>query len=385
MPLAYFDCLAGASGDMILGALVDAGVPIEYLQECAAALQLPGLQLTAMKVQRCGVSATQVEVHTIPEHKHRHLYHIKDIIHKAHLPESVRDHALRIFQRLAEAEAKVHQTTPEKIHFHEVGAVDAIADVVCSAAGLHYLNVAQILVSTFPLGGGMVKCEHGLIPVPAPATVELIRNFPSRLGPIDFELLTPTGAAILTTLGRPYDQSTFKMLNVGSGAGSVDLANLPNILRVYVGEKESAATADVITVLETNIDDMSPEIYPFVVERLLDEGALDAFLTPILMKKGRPAFTLTVLCAAEKVEDLLGVIYSETSTLGVRLHTLPRRKLRRRQEKRMTSLGEVAVKIVEWNDKQTALPEFEECKRLALAQGLPLREVYDILRREFER
>ncbi len=390
MRLAYFDCLAGASGDMILGALVDAGVPIAYLQESAAALQLPGLQLAAVKVHRCGITATQVEVHTIPEHKHRHLHHIKDIIHKANLPEPVCDRALRIFQRLAEAEARVHQTTPEKIHFHEVGAVDAIADVVCSAAGLHYLGVAEILVSAFPLGSGMVKCEHGLIPVPAPATLALIHDFPSRPGPIEFELLTPTGAAILTTLGKPYDQSVFKVLNVGNGAGNKDFANLPNILRLYVGERESfeiadSVSADTVSVLETNIDDMNPEIYPFVLERLLETGALDAFLTPILMKKGRPAFTLTVLCMAEKVEDLLGVLYSETTTLGVRMHTRQRRKLRRWQEKRMTSLGEVTVKVVAWNDKQTTLPEFEECKRLALAQGLPLREVYDILQREFER
>ncbi len=383
--LAYFDCLAGASGDMILGALVDAGVPLEHLQQTAAALQLPGLELSATKTTRCGITATKVEVRTIPEHKPRHLHHIKDLIAKAHLPEPVRDNAIRIFQRLAEAEAKVHQTTPEKIHFHEVGAVDAIADVVCAAAGLHYLGVAEILVSTFPLGGGTVKCEHGLIPVPAPATVELIHNFPSRPGPINFELLTPTGAAILTTLGKPYEQSVFKIQTTGCGAGSKDFANLPNVLRLFLGENESTDTADNIVVLETNIDDMNPEIYPFVLERLLELGALDAFLTPIIMKKGRPAFVLTALCPVEKAEDVLGVIYAETTTLGVRVQTMNRRKLRRWQEKRMTSLGEITVKIAEWKSRQRVLPEFEECKRLALAHGLPLQRVYDLLCEEMRR
>lgn len=385
MPFAYFDCLAGAGGDMILGALVDAGVPLEHLQATATALQLPGLQLSAAKVQRCGITATKVEVHTVPEHKHRHLHRIKDLIAKADLPEPVRDNAIRIFQRLAEAEAKVHQTTPEKIHFHEVGAADAIADVVCAVAGLHYLGVEEIFVSPFPLGGGVVKCEHGLIPVPAPATVELIRNFPSRPGPIDFELLTPTGAAILTTLGKPYEHAIFKIQNTGNGAGSKDFPNLPNITRLYLCEKDSGETTDTITVLETNLDDMNPEIYPFVLERLMAHGALDAFLTPIIMKKGRPAFILTALCSADKVEELLSVIYSETTTLGVRMQTMSRRKLRRWQEQRMTSLGAVTVKVAEWNNRQTVAPEFEECQRLALAHDLPLQRVYDLVRAEGRR
>jgi len=384
MPIAYFDCIAGASGDMILGALVDAGVPLDYLQQTAAALQLPGLQLSAAKVKRRGISATSVSVSFPPEHKHRHLHHIAAIITAAELPGEVKQQALQVFQRLAVAEARVHDTTPEKIHFHEVGAVDAIADVVCSVAGLHALHLDAIFVSQLPLGGGTVKCEHGIMPVPAPATVELLRGFPTQPGPIAFELVTPTGAAILTTLGKPYDQTPFQIQRAGYGAGTGDLAELPNVLRLILAEAVSPAQTDTVTLIETNIDDMNPEIYPFVIDRLLEAGALDAFLTPILMKKGRPAIQLSVLATAEKVEDILTLIYDETTTLGVRVMPINRRKLRRWQEEKMTSLGPVKIKVAEWQGRKHMVPEYEECRRLALQQGLPLRRVYDIIATEIK-
>ncbi|MDZ7266467.1 MAG: nickel pincer cofactor biosynthesis protein LarC [candidate division KSB1 bacterium] len=382
MPVAYFDCIAGASGDMILGALVDAGVPLEYLQRTAAALQLPGLQLTATKVKRHDISATRVKVDFPPEHRHRHLHHIAAIINAAGLAAEVKQQALQVFQRLAVAEARVHNTTPEKIHFHEVGAVDAIADVVCAVAGLHSLHLDAILVSKLPLGGGTVHCEHGIMPVPAPATVELLRGFPAQPGPIDFELVTPTGAAILTTLGKPCDRSPFTIARVGYGAGSGDFQELPNVLRLILGDAVSAHQSDTVMLLETNIDDMNPELYPFVIDRLLEAGALDAFLTPIQMKKGRPGILLAVLAAQEKVEELLGIIYGETTTLGVRLMPVSRRKLRRWQEEKMTSLGPVKIKVAEWQGRKHITPEYEECRRLALQQGLPLRRVYEIVAAE---
>ncbi len=382
MRLAYFDCIAGASGDMILGALVDAGVPLEHLRQTAAALQIPDLHLSAAKVKRNDISATKVQVAFPPEKKHRHLHHVQKIIDAALLTEAVRENANQVFKRLAVAEAKVHDTTPEKIHFHEVGAVDAIADVVCALAGLHYLQIEKIFVSSFPLGGGTVSCEHGVMPVPAPATAELIQGFPAHPGPVDFELLTPTGAAILTTLASPYDHGDFEIQKIGYGAGGREFPTVPNLLRLFVGERATGAQGDGVTMIETNIDDMNPEIFPFVIERLLESGAHDAFLCPIIMKKGRPGIMLSVLSPAQKIDDLLSVIYTETTTLGVRLLPVDRRKLHRWQEKRMTSLGEIRVKIAEWGDRRSFSPEFEECQRLARAHGLPLREVYERVRQE---
>jgi len=263
-----------------------------------------------------------------------------------------------------------------------VGAVDAIADIVCSVAGLEHLNVERIYVSQFPLGGGTVECEHGIIPVPAPATVELVRDFPARLGPIASELVTPTGAAILTTLAEPCGDLSFRIQKVGYGAGSREHEDLPNVLRLFVGESAKVQETDTVTLIETNIDDMNAEIYPFVIERLLDNGALDAFMIPIIMKKGRPGILLSTLASSEKVERLLDVIYTETTTLGVRLVPVGRRKLKRWQEKRLTSFGEVTIKVAEWQGRRFWSPEFEDCQRLALEKRLPLREVYEQLRQE---
>jgi uncharacterized protein (TIGR00299 family) protein len=387
--LAYFDCVAGASGDMILGALVDAGAPIEKLQETANHLGIAGLRLSAHQVKRGEFYATKVEVHAPHEHAHRHLYHIEAILNKASLPDPVREKSAQIFRRLAEAEATVHHTAPEKIHFHEVGAVDAIADVTCSVAGLHFLGVERVAVSVLPLGGGTVKCEHGIIPVPAPATVELLRGFPSRPGPVESELVTPTGAAILTTLAKPNDRPDFIPQQIGYGAGGREHENLPNVLRVFIGETASSETADTAILLETNVDNMNPELYPHVIERLLEAGAKDAFLIPLIMKKGRPGILLSALLPPEKLNDVLAVIYAETTTLGVRLTNVARNKLRRWQERRQTSLGEVEIKLSERKTatgqlRQAFALEFESCKSLARQHDLPLREVYDRLHRELK-
>jgi hypothetical protein len=387
--LAYFDCVAGASGDMILGALIDAGAPLEKLQETANRLAIPGLQLHVQQVKRGEFYATKVDIHAPHEHAHRHLAHIETILNNAGLPDAVREQAIRIFRRLAEAEAKVHRIAPEKIHFHEVGAADAIADVTCSVAGLYFLGVERVAVSVFPLGGGAVQCAHGIIPVPAPATVELLRGFPSRPGPVDAELVTPTGAAILTTLAKPGERPNFVPQQTGYGAGAREHENLPNVLRVLIGETTVSETADTAILLETNIDNMTPEFYPYVIERLLEAGALDAFLIPIIMKKGRPGILLSALLPPEKTDAVLAVIYAETTTLGVRLSQVARHKLRRWQERRSMSLGEIEIKFAEWKTpsgemRRTFSPEFESCKNLARQHVLPLREVYERVRKELE-
>ncbi len=379
MKIAYFDCFAGASGDMILGALVDAGVPLEQLQLALDQLNLPDLRLSAEKVMRTHFGATKVEVNAPHEHKHRHRKDIQKILNDSTLPDVVRANALKAFQRLAEAEARVHNTTPEKIHFHEVGALDAIADVVGAMAGFHFLNLEAIYCSTFSLGSGLIETEHGTIPVPGPATLELLKGFPTRPGPVDAELTTPTGAAILTTVCLNEKAPAFVPRVVGCGAGGKQFPHLPNMLRLTIGDSAFAADEDTATLIETNIDNMNPEVYPYVIEQLLAAGAMDAFMIPIIMKKGRPGIMLSVLSPPEKADAILAVLYRETTTIGARLTEVARRKLPRQLETVQSSFGPVVVKIIEGINGKRLVPEFEECRRIAESRGLPLREVQEKL------
>jgi len=379
MKIAYFDCFAGASGDMILGALVDAGVPLEQLQLALDALNLPDLRLSAEKVMRTHFAATKMEVHAPHEHKHRHLKDIQKILNDSTLPDTVRASALKAFQRLAEAEAHVHNTTPDKIHFHEVGALDAISDVVGAMAGFHFLNLEAIYCSTFSLGGGLIEAEHGTIPVPGPATLELLKGFPARTGPVEAELTTPTGAAILTTVCRNEKAPAFVPRVVGCGAGSKQFPHLPNMLRLTIGDMAFAADEDTAMLIETNIDNMNPEVYPYVIEQLLAAGAMDAFMIPIIMKKGRPGIMLSILLPPEKTDSVLTVLYRETTTIGARLNTVARRKLPRQLETVQSSFGPVVVKIIDGVNGKRLVPEFEECRRVAESRGLPLREVQEKL------
>lgn len=382
MRIAYFDCFAGASGDMILGALVDAGAPLEEIQASLDALKLPDLRLTAEKVVRTQFAATKVEVHAPHEPAragHRHLHVIQKILHEAALPEVVRANALRTFTRLAEAEARVHNTTLEKIHFHEVGALDAIADVVGAMAGFHALRLEVLYCSTFALGGGMVNSAHGTIPVPGPATLELLRGFPSRPGPVEAELTTPTGAAILTTVCRNEKAPAFVPRAVGYGAGDHQFEHLPNMLRLTIGETQWLADEDRAVLIETNIDNLNPETYPFVIEQLLASGAMDAFMAPIIMKKGRPGIMLSILAPPEKADAVLTVLYRETTTIGARLSTVARRKLPRRLETVASSFGPLVVKVISGISGERRVPEFDDCRRIAETHGLPLREVQERL------
>jgi hypothetical protein len=379
MKIAYFDCFAGASGDMILGALVDGGVPLAQIQQALDALKLPDLRLSAEKVMRTHFGATKVDVHTPHEHKHRHLKDIEKILNDSTLPDAVRANALKAFQRLAEAEAHVHNTIPDKIHFHEVGAVDAIADVVGVMAGFHFLNLEAVYCSTFSLGGGIIETEHGTIPVPGPATLELLKGFPARPGPVEAELTTPTGAAILTTVCRNEKAPAFVPRAVGCGAGSKQFPHLPNMLRLTIGDTAFAADEDTATLIETNIDNMNPEVYPYVIEQLLAAGAMDAFMIPIIMKKGRPGIMLSILVPRERAGAVLTVLYRETTTIGARLTDVARRKLPRQLETVQSTYGPVLVKIIDGITGKRLVPEFEECRRIAESQGVALREVQEKL------
>ena len=382
MKIGYLDCFSGISGDMCLGVLVDAGVPIEALQVALAKLPVGGFRLEAEQVKRAGIAATRVHVH-LDEHEHhphRGLHDVLSIIEGGELPERVTQRASAVFRCLAEAEAHVHQTDVDHVHFHEVGAVDAICDIVGAAVGIEELGLDGLLFSTVSLGGGTVKAAHGVLPVPAPATAELLAGLPVKGGPVDFELTTPTGAAILKALGESSPQwPGMSVEALGYGAGSRDMSGLPNVLRLAVGEAPAPADAesDCIWVVECNLDDMTGEEVGYCLERLMAAGALDAFATPIQMKKNRPAVKLTVLCEPQNLRGVEAVFWRDSSTLGVRRSLCQRSKLRRQTRTAATPWGEVAVKLAYLGDELVRRePEYESCRALAEAHRVPLREVY---------
>jgi hypothetical protein len=390
MRLGYLDCFSGVSGDMCLGALVDAGVPLAAIEQALAGLPLEGYALSARPVTRCGVAATQVEVELdqAQDHPHRGLDDVLAIIRGGAMPDDVVERCEAVFGRLAEAEARVHGTDLQSIHFHEVGAVDAICDVVGTVCGLRELGIEQLRFSTVMLGGGTVEAAHGLLPVPAPATVELLKGVPTAGGPAEVELATPTGAALLTTLGEHAPWPAMSVEAVGYGAGGRELAELPNVLRLVVGEVPPPAgrtESDVVWVLQTTLDDMTGEELGYCTEKLLGAGALDAFTTPVQMKKGRPGVQLTVLCAPEDLAAMEELLWRHTSTLGVRRSLWQRSKLRREERAVTTPWGEVRVKVAFLGDEPVRCePEYEDCRAVAEARGLPLREVYRAARRAAE-
>jgi len=411
LKLAYFDCPSGAAGDMILGALVDAGVPFEKLESELAGLALAGYRLERAEVMKAGFRATKVHVHLDgyeegpgyfrrlpdPEGQHEHspaghrgLGEILGILERSRLTPVVRDMASRVFRRLAEAEARVHGTTPERVQFHDVGAIDAIVDVTGSCIGLHLLGVDAVHFGTLPVGGGFVQGPHGRIPVPAPAVAELLRGFPTLDNGIRRELVTPTGAAILTTLavgsgGMP----AMRVTAVGYGAGTLDLET-PNVLRVFVGEAAAAAPTgtpiETIVQVETTVDDMSPQLYEPLLERLLESGALDAWLTPVIMKRSRPGVVLTALSEPGRVADLSRLLFEESSTIGVRWTAYQRARLDREMVRLETAHGPVTFKVSRLDGRViTVTPEFEEIRRIARDRGLAVREVLEQARTEGRR
>jgi uncharacterized protein (TIGR00299 family) protein len=378
--LAYFDCFSGISGDMTLGALVDAGLPLEVLRAELAKLNLPGYTLSSEKVRRSGISATKV--HVVLDEKDqpaRHLADISRIINGSSLSPVIQQKSLAIFHRLAEAEAKVHGTTPDRVHFHEVGAVDALVDIVGSVIGLEHLGITEIIGSPVNVGSGTVHTAHGKLPVPAPATVELLRNIPLYSSSITFELTTPTGAAILSTLAASFGLlPQMKVDRIAHGAGNKDFSHTPNVLRLMIGELLPAYGEDRSTLIETNIDDMNPQLYDHVIERLLAQGAQDAYLTPIIMKKGRPAILLSVLCDRINTDAVLDTLFRETTSIGVRIGETGRKKLQREVRQVETSYGTVRVKVSRRGDEiMTVTPEYGDCKMLAEEKKVPLKSVIE--------
>ncbi|HUA14108.1 MAG TPA: nickel pincer cofactor biosynthesis protein LarC [Verrucomicrobiae bacterium] len=432
MRTAYLECFSGMSGDMFLGALVDAGVPLQRFEEAVAALSI-GAELKISRVVRSGISATKADVWVHGEkdmpreeywashpagheaahahdrsHAHGHdhsqdhdsgrrkhapdadaphshsrgLKEIREIIGKAAIAGSAKTTAIAIFEALGAAEARIHNVPVEQVHFHEVGAVDAMVDIVCAAVGFEALAVGELICSPLNLGGGSVKCAHGTFPVPAPATVELLRGAPVYSSGIEAELVTPTGAAIVKTLAQRFSEfPAMQIAQSGYGAGSRDFPGHPNVVRLVLGEKVSSELAartaiETITVLEASLDDLNPQVFGYVMDRLLEEGALDAFGSPVQMKKNRPGTLLTVLCKPEDAARLAQLIFAETTTLGVRCRNEERRTLARRWEKVPTPWGEVRIKIASMNGTVTNYaPEYEDCRQIAAAHHIPLKTV----------
>lgn len=378
MKAIYLDCFAGISGNMLLGALIHAGVPEELLRQQLSTLPVDGYELKVDKVVKNGIQAIYVDVQmTHDHHHHRHLSDIFHIIEHSNLVEKVKQDSKKVFLLLAEAEAKVHGTTVEAIHFHEVGAVDAIIDIVGTVWGLHYLGIEQIYTSKLQVGTGFVECCHGLMPIPAPATAELLTNIPYYNGDITSELVTPTGAAIIAALGTSYGAmpENFISKTISYGAGTWNLS-IPNVLRMHVGELPQAITVNEILMVEANIDDLNPQIYPYVMDKLMAIGALDVSLTPIIMKKNRPAIMISVLINSHLLDEVSAILFAETSTIGLRYYVTQRKIASREMVHVTVPWGQASVKISSYDGKVCSVtPEYEDCKAFALQYNVPLKKV----------
>ena len=377
MKIAYFDCFAGISGDMTLGALVDAGLSFAALKSELDKLSVREFTLSQRRVEKHGIAGTKIDVNAREGHVHRHLKDVLKIINSSSISASAKEKAARVFQKLAEAEAKIHGTTIEAVHFHEVGAVDAIVDVVGAIVGLELLNIEAIYASKFRFGSGHTRGAHGAMPIPVPAVVEMTKGFPAERTDIPYELVTPTGAALLTALASNIGETIqLRTESTGYGAGTRDVEQVPNLLRVEIGELVADPQTDSPVLLETNIDDMTPEIYGYLIDRLLEAGARDAFLTPVIMKKGRPGIQLTVLTDPNKETELTQLIFLETTTLGIRRLPVQRHTLERRTDTVQTPYGPIRVKIADIGGKQRITPEYDDCARIAREKQVPILDVY---------
>jgi uncharacterized protein (TIGR00299 family) protein len=384
MRIAYFDCFSGASGDMILGAMIDAGLSPQRLREELRKLRIPTIHLKSKKVLKAGLAATQVTVAGRNEKRsHRNLKEILRIVERSGVEADVKEKSKEIFERIASVEGKIHRMPMEEIHFHELGGLDSIVDIVGSVWGIRQLGIEKIYVSKVNVGGGFVKCEHGILPIPAPATLSLIKGRPIYSSGVERELFTPTGAAILTTLGSEFGlMPLINVERIGHGAGRDDLPH-PNLLRLIIGTSESTPGIERVVVIETNIDDMNPQFYDYVMENLLAMEVLDLFITPILMKKNRPGHLLTVICPSEKLPSVTEFLLKETTTLGLRWHEEERAKTDREILPLQTKHGRIRFKLARWEGKVVNLsPEYEDCKRLALEKRVPLKEIFEEARKE---
>jgi uncharacterized protein (TIGR00299 family) protein len=383
MKTLYFDCFAGASGDMILGAMVAAGVDPSALREQLSRLNVDGFKIDFETVDRSGLSATYARVETAHEHKHRHLSDIKQIIENSGVSDAAKKLSLQIFTRLAEAEARVHNEPVAHVHFHEVGALDAIVDIVGAAICFDLLKIDRFLCSPLHVGSGMIQMAHGRFPVPPPAVAELLKGVPFYSTDIQGELLTPTGAAIITTVCREFGPiPQMKTEITGYGAGTRQYKDFPNVLRVMLGETEAeGATDERLWMIETNIDDMSPQLLGHVMDVAFEQGALDCYFTPVQMKKNRPGVLLSVLCEPDKKEALLNLLFTETTTLGVRSYEVTRRALRRSMTRVETQYGPIDVKVAHLNGRVVnEMPEFDQVRAAATKAGVPLKVVEEAVR-----
>jgi pyridinium-3,5-bisthiocarboxylic acid mononucleotide nickel chelatase len=370
--LCYLDAFSGISGDMLVGALADAGADQAAIIDAVTSLET-GAALSFERVKRCGIAATKFHVAVTETHAHRHLTHILKIIEQAALPDRAKQNATAVFQRLGEAEAAVHQVPLERVHFHEVGAADSIADIVGACVAFELLGVTSVVSAPLNVGSGAASTAHGVLPVPAPATAALLRGKPIYADGPAKELTTPTGAALAVTLAREFGRlPPIRVAATGYGAGGYDFADRANVLRVILGEETTAAEATAITVLEANIDDLSPQILAYAMERLLEKGALDVTLQPIEMKKGRPGTLLRVLTRPEDRETMVQIIFAETSTLGLRTYAAERRVQARHWVDVETPHGNIRMKV---SGEGAYAPEYEDCRRIAQESGVPLKQV----------
>ncbi len=388
MNIAYFDTIGGISGDMTLGAFVSAGVRLEDLSAIIPMLGLRGVELSASHVVRSGITAVKVDVViSVQDDRHRHLRDILEMIAASALPGRVKERAEKIFAEVGRAEAKVHNVPLEKVHFHEVGAIDSIVDIVGASYCCELMGIDRAYSSPVKLGsGGFIESAHGKLPLPGPAALEILRGYPVQLTDIPHELTTPTGAAIVRALSSGT-LATGEMIveRIGYGAGTREMVEAPNLLRVMIGKLADRRGEDDVVVIETNIDDMNPELFPPLLEELIGHGALDAYLTQVVMKKGRPGIMVTVLVQRDRMDEALGILLGRTTTIGVRTHGVHRVKVEREVVEVETALGRVKAKSIVREGKGELIPEFEECLRISQEKGVALMEVYGVLRAEFVR
>jgi uncharacterized protein (TIGR00299 family) protein len=380
MKTAYLDAFSGLSGDMIVGAILDCGADFGEFERAIKSMPLAGYRLSTRRKVVSGISALKFDVEVSEQQPERHFGEIRALIEASQLGAKVKDRAISIFEVLAQAEAKVHDTTLDRVHFHEVGAVDSIIDIVGTAWGLDHLGVGDVIVSPLPMGNGFARSQHGVIPVPAPATAELLKGFPLKIGDGAHEMVTPTGAAVVRALARPAAIPLgFAVGKIGYGAGSRDLEDRPNVLRMMLGHEHTAFDSDNMIEISANIDDLSPQIYDHLMNRLFEAGARDVTLTPTMMKKSRPAVTLGVIAEAANREALAEIIFAETSTIGLRFHAVERLKLRREIHEVETRWGKVRVKTSSANGGApiTISPEYDDCRRIAAEHNVPLRVVME--------
>lgn len=385
MKICYLDCFSGISGDMLLGALIDAGIREDLLTQEISKLGLQGINLRFEPCKRASIGGTNAIVKVAHDHAHRSLSQIENIITSSGLKDEVKAQSIQIFRRLGEVEAAIHQTSIEKVHFHEVGALDSIVDIVGVCIGFHLLDVEEIYCSPLNLGSGTTKAAHGTMPVPAPATAALVRGIPSYSDGPASELTTPTGAAIVTELAKSFgSMPAMTPQEVGYGAGDRDFEGYANLMRILVGETNASSEEIEVDVIEANVDDMTPQVAGYVSEQLLAAGALDVTLTPVFMKKGRPGFLISVLSNRSNREKLCDLIFSETTTVGVRTHSTIRRVLNRSWKEIMTKHGVVRMKVSSENGIiRSTTPEYEDCRKIAIEQGVPLKDVIEQAKYEY--